>query len=103
MNTLAAILLCISPVADYTVTVDGVVERGTIVYRLPASCSVALGAPKLPEGLPVAAAPPPETSTEAAEPPRVKKKVARPAAKKRSARGCKPGRTRDSRGRCGRW
>jgi hypothetical protein len=103
MNSLWALaLLCVSPVE----TVGNI----TIVNRVPVACTQILGSPLLP----VAVSPIQEmayqATEEAVEPPRAKKatpapkKKAKPATvKKRSGAGCKKGRWRDSRGRCGIW
>jgi hypothetical protein len=101
MSTFFAV--CMSAILPYTLTLGDATEHGTIVYRTPPHCSAGV----LPEvqGPP---APPrydyaPKQTAEAA--PAAKSKVAAtPAkAKKRAQRPCKKGRTRNSRGVCGRW
>lgn len=83
-------LICMSAVVPYTLTLGDHTEHGTKVYRTPPHCSAGI----LPEvqGPPVPQAKPPAAKTEA--PARVTKAKAKP---------CKKGRTRNSRGVCGRW
>ena len=84
----ALALLCISP----TMTLD----RMTIANRLPSVCTEHLGAPPWPvSAMPAAVAPP------VAEPPKVEPKKA--VKKKPNRKRCKPGRTRNAAGICGRW
>jgi hypothetical protein len=98
------LLICISQVASYSITIEGQTEHGTVAYRTPAHCAAGVlperqGPPAPPkyeygqkrqaEAAPAAKAAVAATS----EPPTVK-----PAQKR--AKGCKPGRVRDSRGVC---
>lgn len=94
----ALALLCVSPV--------DVVGNITIVGRLPPGCTQVLGSPPLP----AAVAPPISEMTyqATAEPVQADpvKKATKPAkkAKKPAKRArCKPGRTRNAKGICGRW
>ena len=88
---LALAMLCVSP----TMTLD----RMTIANRLPSACTEFLGAPPLPVSLPAAVAPP--EPAQAVEKPKAapKKTVKKQPNRKR----CKPGRTRNAAGICGRW
>lgn len=103
MNSLWALaLLCVSPV--------DVVGNITIVNRLPPGCTQVLGSPPLPTSLPAAVAPPisemtyqataePVQAAPAKKATKPAKKAKKPAKRKR----CKPGRTRNAKGICGRW
>lgn len=88
-------MVCISTVLPYSLTLGDQTTQGIIVYRTPPHCAAGM----LPErqGPP---APP------AAKPPAAKSEVAATTptkAKKATQRPCKKGRARDSRGICGRW
>jgi hypothetical protein len=103
VNSLWALaLLCVSPV--------DVVGNITIVNRLPPGCTQVLGSPPLPTSLPAAVAPPISEMTyqATAEPVQaaaVKKATTAPKKAKKPAKRarCKPGRTRNAKGICGRW
>jgi len=103
MNSLLALaLLCFSQVETH--------GKITIANRVPAACAQVLGSPPLPTSLPAAVAPPISEMTyqATAEPVQAApvKKATKPAKKARKpakrAR-CKPGRTRNAKGICGRW
>jgi len=85
-------MICMSAVLPYTITLGDVTEHGTVAYRTPAHCAAGL----IPEVATAPAAAAPEAkSAAAATPAKAKKKAAQ--------RPCKKGRTRNSRGVCGRW
>lgn len=83
-------MVCISTVLPYSLTLGDQTTQGIIVYRTPPHCAAGI----LPEvqGPPVPQAKPPAAKTET--PARVTKAKVKP---------CKKGRTRNSRGICGRW
>jgi len=101
MSTFLAV--CMSAILPYTVTLGDSTEQGTMVYRTPPHCSAGMlperqGPPAPPRydyrPKPTAEAAPAAKPAVAATTPKAKaKKPAR-------ARGCKPGRVRDSRGVC---
>jgi outer membrane biosynthesis protein TonB len=103
MNSLWALaLICISPVETY--------GKITIANRVPAGCSQVLGSPPLPTSLPAAVAPPIaemayQPTAEPVQAAPVKKAVKAPKKAKKPAKRarCKPGRTRNAKGVCGRW
>ena len=94
-------LLCLSPVSQY--------GNITIANRLPVACTAYLGSPPWPvTELPAPVAPPvfPSAATEKAAEAVPVEKATTPAkkAKKPARRSrCKPGRTRNMQGICGRW
>lgn len=89
MASIAAVfLICASTVSTYSVTVDGVTERGTVAYRSPAQCWT----PPLVTVIDQKQA----TGGKVEERVPVKKATA----KKRHRPHCKPGRVRNSRGWC---
>jgi len=81
------LMICISQVMPYSVTLGDHTEHGSLVYRTPPHCTAGI----LPEkfGPP---APQPQPTAAAPEPPKV--------TPRKKAKGCKPGRVRDSRGIC---
>jgi hypothetical protein len=90
---LALALLCVSSVETF--------GKITVVNRLPSACTEYLGSPPLPVSeLPAAVAPP--VVEPKAEPPKI---VEKPVVKKKSTKRkrCRPGRTRNAAGICGRW
>lgn len=91
MNVLAA---CISLVLPYTITAGNFTEHGTVAFRTPAECAqvVPTATPPTPQAKPPAA--------KSKRPARVEKAKAKKPARRVP---CKPGRTRNSRGICGRW
>jgi len=91
MSPFAAV--CVSIVLPYTLQVGPAIEQGTVAFRTPAHCSEGYlpNAAVLPQSEALAAVPPPPPKTVA----KAKKPGRRPP--------CKPGRTRNSRGFCGRW
>jgi hypothetical protein len=99
MNSLWALaLLCVSPVE----TVGNI----TIVNRVPVACTQILGSPPLPVSPAVPISEMPYNATEKALEAAPVKKATAPAkkAKKPARRSrCKPGRTRNAAGVCGRW
>jgi hypothetical protein len=87
--------VCISAALPYSMTLGDQVTHGTVVYRTPPHCSAGI----LPDrqGPPAPAAVAPEAKSAAAATPT----KAKP--KKAARKPCKKGRTRNSRGVCGRW
>jgi hypothetical protein len=89
---IALSLLCLSSVENF--------GNVTIANRLPAYCTQHLGAPPWPvSSLPAAAAPP--EPAQAVERPKAKPK--KTVKKQPKRKRCKPGRTRNAAGICGRW
>lgn len=88
MSILPALMVCVSTVLPYSVTVGAETEKGTIAYRSPVQCWT----------------PPVQIEQKQAASGKVADRIAeaRPVAKKRPRGGCKPGRVRNSRGRCAR-
>ncbi len=87
---IALSLLCLSSVENF--------GNVTIANRLPAYCTEHLGAPPWPVSAMPAAVAPPEP---AAEKPKAKPK--KTVKKQPNRKRCKPGRTRNAAGICGRW
>jgi hypothetical protein len=90
-------MLCVSPIESH--------GNITIVNRLPAGCTQVLGSPPLPDPvmpiseMPYNATEKPLEAKPAAPVTTPAKKVKKPAKRAR----CKPGRTRNAKGICGRW
>lgn len=83
--------MCLSTVLPYTIAVGDYLEHGTVAFHTPVECAQVIPQPA-PQAKPLAAK---------AEAPA---RVHRPKVKKPARRlPCKPGRTRNSRGICGRW
>jgi hypothetical protein len=86
--------VCISAALPYSLTLGDQTTQGTIVYRTPPHCAAGMLPERQGPPAPTAAAPAAKSAA-AATPAKAKKKAAQ--------RPCKKGRTRNSRGVCGRW
>lgn len=96
-SIIALVMLCISPTYQ--------VGNITVANRVPAICSPVLGAPPLPVSVVPVSEMAYNDDGKAVEAVPVKKATTLPKKAKKPAKRarCKPGRTRNAKGICGRW